>query len=506
MLSSRSPFYITTAIDYPNGQPHLGHAYEKLVTDAYARWARQLGKDVFFLTGTDENGQKLVKSAQDAGIATEQFVRDNSENFREFAELLQISNDGFIQTTESRHHRAATQIWTRLLERGFIEFGTYEGYYCLSCEAFYPDNQAPDRICPNHHKPLMFQKEDGYFLRLSRAQAWLRQMHSENPLFLRPEVVRKEIVSRLHQEDLRDLSISRLNQGWGIPVPGDEKFVMYTWFDALINYYTETVESSSARTPVWPAQLHVIGRDIAWFHTVIWPAMLHFADLPLPSQVYVHGMILDSDGRKMSKSLGNGVDPYELLQVVPLESFRYYVLKTISASGDGKFSVQELIDKHNSELANDLGNLLMRITKFAIKRGCPIVERPSDLVDLFDVRGTIMQIDEAMEAREHHLALEALWVMIRGSNQWVTEQAPWKIKEDPEKLQKLLYQSLERLFWVAELLEPFMPRIAKSMQAALGVSRDPSQSKARRASAPLRFVCSEPPMLFPKIEPEQTSQ
>jgi methionyl-tRNA synthetase len=322
-------FYITTAIDYPNGAPHMGHAYEKIVTDFYARYYRLMGADTHFLTGTDENGQKLKTSAEKNDMETMAFVNKNVDVFKDLCEKLNISNNDFIRTTEDRHKAVVHEIWTKLQEKDLIYVGEYTGYYCDDCESFYTENQLEEgNKCPHHHKELPLKTEKGYFFKLSQFQDWLIEFHEANPTFIIPYTSRKEILSRL-KDEVRDLSVSRPNQGWGIEVPGDDKFVIYTWFDALINYYSAL---SSDQMKYWPASCHVIGRDITWFHTIIWPSILKALDIEPPKHVYVHGMILDEEGRKMSKSLGNGVDPYEMLKKYDVDLFRFYLIKINSKS------------------------------------------------------------------------------------------------------------------------------------------------------------------------------
>ena len=352
-------FYITTAIDYPNGRPHMGHAYEKIITDAYARWNRFLGKDTYFLTGTDENGQKLQESAAEKDLKTIDFVDENVEHFKGLCKDVGLTNDDFIRTTEERHAEVVRELWGALEKKGDLYFGQYSGYYCLSCENFYTETQAHDKICPHHNKPLELKEEDGYFFKMSQYQEWIIKHIKSNEDFIVPKRAYKEILSRLESEPIKDVAFSRPNNGWGIPVPDNDKFVMYTWADALTNYYT-ALKAEGLKEKYWPADVHVIGKDITWFHTVIWPCMLHSLGIELPKQVYVHGMVLAADGKKMSKSLGNVVDPKDLLEKYPLDTFRYYILRGIPSHDDGAFSEKELVEKHNNELGNDFGNLIMR--------------------------------------------------------------------------------------------------------------------------------------------------
>jgi len=489
---SKPKFSITTAIDYPNGAPHLGHAYEKIVTDTYARWYRLTGHEVFFLTGTDENGQNLVKSAEAAGLDTRTFVDRNVVLFRELCSKLNISFDEFIRTTESRHADATHRIWKRLEEKGDIYFGEYEGLYCTNCEAYYTELQAPDHKCPAHYKPLEKITEKGFFLKTSRYQQWVIEQIRSHPEFVTPELSRKEILSRLESEPMRDLSITRPSKGWGVPVPGHPEYVIYTWFDALINYYT-----ASEPRGHWPNSTHVIGRDILWFHSVIWPIMLHAADLPLPGQIYVHGMVLAADGRKMSKSLGNGVDPLDVIARVPVDSFRYYILRAIPSNSNGAFILEDLLKRHQSELGNDYGNLLMRVVKLARKRiGDSIPDEGIPLA--FDFHEFITELKTLMESREHHRALDRLWIEVNRVNGYINDQAPWALKdEDPASRRKfieVIYNGLYGIDVVSQALSAFLPDTGTRALASLGCVPGELNLKPRS------YTLSDPPVLFPRLE------
>ena len=494
MHNRMKSFYITTAIDYPNGNPHMGHAYEKVITDAYARWYRACGIETFFLTGTDENGQKLVKSAEAEKKSTQAYVDENVVAFRSLCTRLEVSIDDFIRTTEERHHRVAREVWERIEKKGDLYEGEYEGQYCLACEAFYTDTQTPEGKCPNHGTPLQKIKEKGFFFRLSSYAKWLEQMIEENPSFIAPEKARKEILQRLRGEPVRDLSVSRPNAGWGIPVPQNENFVMYTWFDALINYLT-AVRESPRFEKFWPASMHVIGKDITWFHAVIWPAILKAADFQIPLQVYVHGMVLGDDGRKMSKSLGNGVDPKEVLEKVPVDSFRYYLLRAISSGEDGAFVTADLIARHNSELANDLGNLLSRVVKLAMKKiPSPIslsgVKAPVDIENIF------LRMSEAMNRREHSKALDILWSGIHETNLFITRSEPWKLADGSEDLRRVLGGSLLAINGFGNLIRAFLPEVSRNILKALGTEA----VNLGQLSEVQTFNLQDPGVLFPKIQ------
>ncbi len=359
---SSKRFYITTAIDYPNSVPHMGHAYEKVVADFYARAARLRGIKTHFLIGLDEHGQKIQEAADKAGMAPQAFVDDKAAVFRALYERLEISNDDFIRTSEERHHSFARDLYQRLKASGDIYKDHYEGDYCISCEKFLTASELIDGKCPIHERPTTIVKEDSYFFRLGKYRDQVRAHIEANPEFIYPEERRREILARLGEE-VRDLSISRSTFDWGIPVPDDPAHVLYVWVDALSNYYSALVQPRDLTDEFWPADCHVIGKDILWFHTMIWPAMLLSAGYELPRQVYVHGFILDKDGRKMAKHVGNVVDPMEVVEEYSVDVLRYYFLRTFSSGKDGKFSVTELEERYNSELGNDLGNLILRVSK-----------------------------------------------------------------------------------------------------------------------------------------------
>lgn len=488
-------FYITTAIDYPNGKPHMGHAYEKIVTDFYTRWHKNLGIKSYFLTGTDENGQKLIKSAENAGKDTHAYVDEQVDHFKKLCKELCINYDDFIRTTEDRHHNTCKNIWNTLQENELIYFDQYEGLYCYSCENFITESQAIDGKCPFHHIPLEEKKEEGYFFKLSNFQDWLIEHIKKNEDFITPSSARKEILSRLEKEPLRDLAISRPNHGWGVPVPENDKFVMYTWFDALINYYS-ALESKDLIKDYWPASAHVIGKDIVWFHTVIWPSVLKACNIPLPKTVYVHGMVLGEDGKKMSKSLGNGIAPEEVMKEVPIDSFRYYILRAISAGADGPFSLKDLKERHNTELGNDFGNLVMRVLKLSIKKLSPSMEAKSSKQEI-DLSSTHEEFKKFVNNFEHNKALDTLWEKIRETNQYINATEPWKVKDNDERLNEILFNCLYAIHFFAWHLKPVMPNITKELYSFLGT--DENLNPVNKFSN-LKYELTEPGILFKKFE------
>jgi methionyl-tRNA synthetase len=497
-----SRFYVTTAIDYPNGAPHLGHLYEKVIADTYARWYRFLGREVYFLTGTDENGQKLSRSAQEAGASTKEYVDQNADKFRKLCLDLKLTNDDFIRTTEERHITTVHKIWKLLKSSDDIYFDRYQGLYCIACEAFYPESQAESGQCPQHGTKLEFMEEDGYFFRLSRYQDWIIQYIREHQRFVFPHAARKEILSRLELEPLKDLSISRPNQGWGISVPDDPGHVIYTWFDALINYYAVADQDKNVEA-FWPANMHVIGKDITWFHAVIWPVMLHAAKIPLPEQVYVHGMLLAADGRKMSKSLGNVVDPYELMNQVSNDLIRYHMARTVPSGQDGAFSVADLVHRYNTELANDLGNLVMRVVKLTAKRIGNSFDDHGLSADL-NYTDSIQGIAIAMEDREHHRALDQIWEIVGRLNAYLNTHEPWRIKDDEAKFRHHMINCVHGISVISELLEAFLPETSRALkQLILVKSSDPLEPVAGIKIAKFgsaQYQLSEPEALFPRLE------
>ena len=489
-------FCITTAIDYPNGHPHMGHAYEKIITDCYARWHRFLGDEVFFLTGTDENGQKLQEAARAEGLETKEFVDQNVEVFKKLCTDLKLSYDDFIRTTQERHQKICREFWIKLEGKGDLSFGQYSGHYCLSCENFYTDLQAPDGKCPYHGTALSFRQEDGFFFQMSKYHEWIVDYLEKNPNFIVPQKRYNEIMSRLKDGPLKDVAFSRPHKGWGIPVPKHEKkFVMYTWADALVNYYS-ALKSKDLEEKFWPADVHVIGKDIVWFHCVIWPCMLKAVGLPLPKQVYVHGMILAEDGRKMSKSLNNVIDPSLILKKYPLDTFRYYLLRSIPAQGDGAFLEKELVDKHNNELGNDYGNLLMRVVKLALKNLPPELKGQGVRQEL-DFQKHLREMQVFMEKREHNRAMDKLWEGIREANQYVNDKEPWKFKDQPEALTSIIYNGVFGIHQLALLMEAFVPDSSKKTLSYLNPS---TTTWAQLKFGQTSYQLKTPEALFPKLE------
>jgi methionyl-tRNA synthetase len=468
-MSESNTFYITTAIDYPNSVPHMGHAYEKVVADFYARAERLRGRDVRFLIGLDEHGQKIQEAADQRGMSPQAFVDEKAEVFRELYGLLEVSNDDFIRTSEERHHAFVGELFLKLQANGDIYKGFYEGEYCISCERFYTSTELVAGKCPIHERPTSLVKEESYFFRLGKYREAVRDHIRAHEGFIYPAERRNEVLSRLDDE-VRDLSISRSTFDWGIPLPGDPKHVLYVWVDALSNYISALERPVDLRARFWPASCHVIGKDILWFHTVIWPAMLLSAGYELPRQVYVHGFILDRDGRKMAKHLGNVVDPLEVVREWSVDVMRYYFLRSFSSGKDGKFALEEMAERYQTELGNDLGNLILRVVKLVqtkLEGTVPVGGDNAELLAKLDPRTTVAEYFEAADTREHHRAVEVLWAYIRAVNAYLNEAAPWKLRERAD-LERVLGASSEALRFIAHLLVPVMPRVAAAIADSLG--------------------------------------
>ena len=505
MTSATETCYITTAIDYPNSAPHMGHAYEKVVADFYARFARLEGRRTRFLIGLDEHGQKIQEAAEAAGSEPKAFVDEKAKVFLDLYDRLRISNDDFIRTSEPRHHAYATQLYERLRDAGDIYKGVYTGDYCISCERNYSKSELVDGKCPIHDRETTAVEEESYFFRLGKYRAAIREHIETNPQFVVPSERRKEILSRL-EDEVHDLSISRSTFAWGVPVPDDADHVLYVWVDALSNYISALTAPEDLVDVFWPATCHVIGKDILWFHVVIWPAMLLSAGLPLPVQVYAHGFILDADGRKMAKQLGNVVDPLEVMSEYSVDVLRYYFLRAFSSGADGKFSRAELAERYDKELANDLGNLVLRLTKLVETRAGGRVEPPSPSDEVgtspFDCTGAIEAFRTRIASRDHHRALDELWTFVRSINAYLNEQAPWKLPDGP-RVEAILYDSIEGLRCVLTLLSAVLPETCAKAATGLGFEILPLAQWSTRTDT---YAVQKTPALFPKREPSEAEK
>ncbi len=474
-------YYVTTPIYYVNDAPHIGHAYTSLACDVLARFKRLDGFDVKFLTGTDEHGQKVEKSAQAAGVDTQVFTDRVSRNFRDLAQAMGFTHDDFIRTTEERHKRACQDLWRRLMDRGQLYLGAYSGWYAVRDEAFYGEGELTDGPDGKKNAPsgaeVEWVEEPSYFFKLSEWGDRLLKFYDDNPDFIAPRSRRNEVTSFI-KGGLEDLSVSRTTFKWGVPVPGDDDHIMYVWLDALTNYitavgYPETDGGEYAT--YWPADLHMVGKDILRFHAVYWPAFLMAAGLEPPKRVFAHGW-WTNEGDKISKSLGNVIDPLELIETYGLDPVRYFLMREVPFGNDGDFSRRAMINRMNSELANDFGNLAQRVLSMVNKNCGAAVPMHAgfmefDYVILNPAQDLISTLREYMDRQEFNQYLETVWSVIRAANGYVDRQAPWKLKkDDPERMGTVLYVLTEMIRQIALLLQPFMPDSMDRMLEQLAIS------------------------------------
>jgi methionyl-tRNA synthetase len=477
----KEKFYITTAISYPNGAPHIGHAYEVLATDALARFKRLDGYDVLFLTGTDEHGQKIEQTARKQGRTAAEFVEEMAQLFKDMVAALGCSNDDFIRTTEARHKKTVSALWKRLEEAGDLYLSNYSGWYSVRDEAFYGAEEIEDRdgkkFSTKTGTPVEWVEEASYFFRLSAYQDKLLKLYIDQPQFIGPAERRNEVVSFV-KGGLQDLSVSRTTFDWGIPVPGSQGHIMYVWLDALTNYLSATGWPDKAvRNHYWPADLHVIGKDIVRFHAVYWPAFLMSAGLALPKRVFGHGFLFNR-GEKMSKSVGNVISPAELVSRYGVDQVRYFFLREVPFGQDGNYSHEAIIARINADLSNDLGNLAQRSLSM-IARNC--AAKVPALGALTDEDKAILAASDALltECRTQHdvqainKALDAIWRVVADANRYFAGQEPWALKKtDPERMETVLYVTAEVLRQVAILAQPYMPVSAAKLLDLLSVPAD----------------------------------
>jgi methionyl-tRNA synthetase len=505
---SRPTFYITCAIDYVNAKPHLGHAYEKVTADCIARAHRSLGYDVFFLIGNDEHGTKVAKSARAAGKPPREYVDGMELEFREAYRRLNVSYDDFIRTCQTRHHVGVHELLRRVQQNGHITRGKYTGWYCEGCEAFYTEKDLVDGLCPDHATKPRWVEEDNYFFKLSAFRDRLVDHIRSNPDFIRPEPRRNEVLSFL-ERGLEDLSISRAGGEWGIPFPGDPDHVVYVWFDALTNYLTGIGfgDDEGEFSKWWPADVHIVGKDITRFHCVIWPAMLMAAGLELPKSVFGHGFIYQS-GTKMSKSLGNIVNPLDVIDTTGSDPLRYFLIREITYGKDGDFSWESFISRYNADLANDLGNLVKRTVDMTFKfLGGEIAEgNGTGRTGLRNVAEDVAsRVGQAYRRLDLSGALVITWELVRRANRAIQETKPWELAKDPARRDELtgtLGELLEALRIVSYLVEPAIPEKAIGIRRRLGLPEDPGglwdEALAWREATGWKVAPSEP--LFPRID------
>jgi methionyl-tRNA synthetase len=480
---AKSPFYITTAIAYPNGVPHIGHAYEAIATDAIARFMRLDGYDVFFLTGTDEHGQKIQQTAARDGMTARQLVDRNVLRFRAMVERMNCSNDDFIRTTEPRHYRASSAIWERMAAAGDIYLDKYSGWYSVRDEAFYDESEtrldaAGVRIGPQG-TPVEWVQEESYFFRLSAYQDKLLDLYKRIPDFVLPRERLNEVESFV-RGGLKDLSISRTTFDWGVPVPGDPKHIMYVWVDALTNYitavdYPDTDSEKFKR--YWPAALHVIGKDIVRFHAVYWPAFLMSAGIAVPQKIFSHGFLFNR-GEKMSKSVGNVIDPFALADAYGVDQLRFFLLREVPFGQDGNYSHDAIITRINADLSNDLGNLAQRSLTMIARQFDGALPAPGALSEadkamLEQADGMIGKAREVMQTRQLHQVLNAVWAVVAEANRYFAGEEPWALaKTDRTRQGTVLYVTAEILRQVAILVQPAIPHSANLLLDQLGIPSD----------------------------------
>ncbi|MDK4714085.1 methionine--tRNA ligase [Rhizobium sp. CNPSo 4039] len=482
-MTEKTPFYITTAIAYPNGKPHIGHAYELIATDAMARYQRLDGRDVFFLTGTDEHGQKMQQTARAEGMDPQQLANRNSDEFQAMGKLLNASNDDFIRTTQQRHHETSQNIWNLMADAGDIYKDSYAGWYSVRDEAYYQESETELRADGVRYgpqgTPVEWVEEASYFFKLSEYQDRLLKHYEENPDFIGPAERRNEVISFV-KSGLKDLSISRTTFDWGIKVPNDPSHVMYVWVDALTNYITATgyiEDRNNPRAKYWPADLHVIGKDIIRFHAVYWPAFLMSAKLPLPKRVYAHGFLLNK-GEKMSKSLGNVVDPVNLVNHFGLDQVRYFFLREVSFGQDGSYSEEAIGTRINSDLANGIGNLASRSLSMIVKNCDGQIPECGPLTD--EDKALLAQADalhastrEDMSKQLIHRALASIIAVVSETDRYFASQEPWALKKtDPARMATVLYVTADVVRQISILLQPFMPESSGKLLDLIAIPSD----------------------------------
>ena len=515
--AARSTYYLTTAISYPNGVPHIGHAYEAIATDALARFQRLDGKDVFFLTGTDEHGLKMVQTAERENLTVQEFAARNSGRFKAMGERLNVSFNRFIRTTEEQHHRSSQVLWNRVQQSGDIYPSVYSGWYSVRDEAYYDESETTvgedDVRRGPQGTPVEWVDERSYFFRLSAYQDRLLKLYEERPDFIGPDARRNEIISFV-RSGLKDLSISRTTFDWGVKVPNDEEHVMYVWFDALTNYITGVgfPDESEANWKYWPADVHIIGKDIIRFHAVFWPAFLMSAGVPLPKRVYAHGFLFNR-GEKMSKSVGNVVDPFNLADQYGVDQVRYFFLREVPFGQDGNYNHEAIVARINADLANDLGNLAQRSLSMIGKQLSGVVPEPgafsdSDKAILDQADGMIALAREAMRTQQIHQALNAVFAVVAEANRYFANEAPWALaKTDPARQKTVLYVTAEVIRQIGVLCQPFMPDASAKLLDLLALPEDARDF----ASLPTRLdpgsQLPAPAPVFPRyIEPKENEE
>ena len=510
---SKKTYYISTPIYYPSGKLHIGHSYTTVAADAVSRYKRLKGYDVMFLTGTDEHGQKIQRKAEEKGITPKQYVDEIVSGIKDLWKLMKITNDRFIRTTDDEHVKAVQKIFKQLYDQGDIYKSEYEGWYCTPCESFWTKTQLADGKCPDCGREVELTKEESYFFRLSKYQDRLIKHIEENPNFIQPVSRQNEMLNNFLRPGLEDIAVSRTTFNWGVPVSFDNKHVVYVWIDALSNYITAlgySAQDDALFRRYWPADVHLVGKEIVRFHTIIWPAMLMALGLPLPKQVYGHGWLL-LEGGKMSKSKGNVVDPQILVDKYGLDAIRYFLLREVPFGSDGVFSNEALINRINSDLANDLGNLVSRtvamIDKYfggSIPENKVSGEFDSDLIGL--VRETPAKVEELLDKLQFSTALSEIWKTVSRTNKYIDETMPWVLAKDEAngpRLAQVMYNLAETLRVIAILIQPFMPETPEKIWSQLGIT-DKSLVEWDKAGEwgvyPVGASVNKGEVIFPRID------